>query len=158
MQRRSHPSSSVALNDSANKYAVAQVTKSQPSWQITSTERDLCSSATENCFQSQCCKVAGHKCYLTGDVVGKCMEYCVIGKDSADCNQLQKSQAMQIESPDTTQHPAESMFCFSVYTKNTGTSKKSYELELLTQQRAKTISIFACDASAVYSDVSVSLG
>jgi len=142
----------------AEKAAVVQVTKSQPSWQITSTERDLCSSAKENCFQSQCCKVAGHKCYLTGDVVGKCMEYCVIGKDSADCTQLQKSQTMQIESPDTRQHPADSMFCFSIYTKNTGTSKKSHELELLTQQRAKTISIFACDASAVYSDVSVSLG
>jgi len=158
MQRNSPLSSSNSLNDSSKKYAVAQITKSQPSWQISSTERDLCSSDKDNCFHTQCCKVAGHKCYLTGDAVAKCMEYCTIGKDSADCTQLQNSQTMQIESPDTKQHPAETMFCFSVYTNNTGTPKKSYELDLLTQQRAKTVSIFACDASAVYSDVSVSLG
>jgi len=156
---RSSPlSSSSALNDSAKKYAVAQITKSQPSWQMTSTERDLCSSANDNCFHTQCCKTAGHKCYLTGDVVAKCMEYCTIGKDSADCTQLQNSQTLQFESPDTKQHPAETMFCFSVYTNNTGTPKKSFELDLLTQQRAKTVSIFACDASAVYSDLSISLG
>jgi len=146
------------LDSSAEKYAIAQVTKSQPSWQITSTERDLCSSAKENCFGTQCCKVAGHKCYSTKEKVGKCMEYCTIGKDSTDCTQLQTSQTIEIESQDAQQHPADTMFCFSVYTNNTGTSKKSHELELLTQQRARTVSIFACDASAVYSDVGVSLG
>jgi len=50
------------------------------------------------------------------------------------------------------------MFCFSVYTKNTGSTKKSHEKELLTMQNAKKVSIFACDAHAVYSDVEVSLG
>merc|ERR1712151_915180 len=50
------------------------------------------------------------------------------------------------------------MFCFSVYTSNTGSSKKSYEKELLIQQREKGVSIFACDAQDVYSDVEVSLG
>lgn len=50
------------------------------------------------------------------------------------------------------------MFCFSVYTSNTGSSKKNYEKELLTQQREKGVSIFACDAQDVYSDVEVSLG
>jgi len=50
------------------------------------------------------------------------------------------------------------LFCYSVYTENTGSTKKSYELELLSQARAKGISIFACDASVVYGDAEKDLG
>jgi len=53
---------------------------------------------------------------------------------------------------------ADTMFCFSVYTANTGSTKKSHEKELLTEQHRKKVSIFACNKFAVYSDVSVSLG
>merc|ERR1712187_321513 len=53
---------------------------------------------------------------------------------------------------------ANSLFCFSVYTKDTGSPKPSYELELVTQQFAQKVSIFACDAFDVYSDVSVDIG
>jgi len=51
-----------------------------------------------------------------------------------------------------------SLFCFSVYTKNTGTTKVSHELELLKKQKAKGVSIFTCADWAVYSDVVVPLG
>merc|ERR1711957_174050 len=54
--------------------------------------------------------------------------------------------------------PARSLFCFSVYTQDTGSPKQSYELELLTQQLEGKVSIFACDAYDVYSDAEVSLG
>merc|ERR1712190_416799 len=54
--------------------------------------------------------------------------------------------------------PAETMFCWSVYTQNTGSTKKSYEKELLEEQLRKKVSIFACNAYAVYSDAQVSLG
>jgi len=54
--------------------------------------------------------------------------------------------------------PARSLFCFSVYTENTGSPKKSHEKELLTQQFEKKVSIFACEAYEVYSDVETSLG
>jgi len=54
--------------------------------------------------------------------------------------------------------PARSLFCFSVYTQDTGSPKQSYELELLTQQLERKVSIFACDAYDVYSDAEVSLG
>merc|ERR1711870_89324 len=52
----------------------------------------------------------------------------------------------------------ETMFCWAVYTQNTGSTKKSYEKELLTQQHAKNVSIFSCNAYAVYSDAQVDLG
>jgi len=150
--------SSHSMGDSVDDFATIDIDKEQPSWQVVTTERDLCSSAKESCFNTQCCKVAGQKCYLTSNTVAKCMAYCTIGKDSADCTQLQKKQAFEIESPGVHQHAADTMFCFSVYTESTGSPKKSYEKDLLTQQHSRGVSIFACDASAVYSDVSTSLG
>jgi hypothetical protein len=49
------------------------------------------------------------------------------------------------------------MFCFSVYTANTGSPKKSYEKELIAGQYTRKVSIFACEASEVYSDVSTTI-
>jgi hypothetical protein len=53
---------------------------------------------------------------------------------------------------------ASNMFCFSVYTHNTGVPKPNHELQLLSMQRAQKKSIFACDDQAVYSDVQADLG
>merc|ERR1712039_583390 len=52
-------------------------------------------------------------------------------------------------------YPGMSLFCFSVYTNNTGSTKKSYELELIKGQKERGVSIFRCSESAVYSDVEV---
>merc|ERR1712217_606336 len=45
------------------------------------------------------------------------------------------------------------MYCFSMWTKNTGSTKKSYEKELLAGVYAKKASMFACEKAAVFSDV-----
>merc|ERR1712012_134552 len=50
------------------------------------------------------------------------------------------------------------MYCFSVYTKETGSSKPSHELEILQHQKSQNLGIFQCDYSAVFSDVSVEVG
>merc|ERR1712018_565608 len=50
------------------------------------------------------------------------------------------------------------MYCFSVYTKETGSSKPSHELEILQHQKSQNLGIFQCDYSAVFSDVSVDVG
>ena len=47
------------------------------------------------------------------------------------------------------------MYCFTVYTKDTGNTKKSSEMELLMQQAEKKVSLFAGDKAAVYGDVKV---
>merc|ERR1712004_163689 len=48
---------------------------------------------------------------------------------------------------------ATTLFCFSVYTADTGSTKKSYELDLLRTQLFLGASIFGCEAYKVYSDV-----
>lgn len=65
---------------------------------------------------------------------------------------------MDVEATGSQLTPAETMFCWSVYTQNTGSTKKSHEKDLLEEQLRKKVSIFACNAYAVYSDAQVSLG
>merc|ERR1712050_443179 len=45
------------------------------------------------------------------------------------------------------------LFCFSFYTQNTGSTKKSYELDLLRTQLFLGASIFGCETWRAYSDV-----
>merc|ERR1711976_1120034 len=47
---------------------------------------------------------------------------------------------------------------FSVYTKDTGSTKKSYELDLLREQKKHGVSIFSCGGWDVFSDVRVDIG
>ena len=49
------------------------------------------------------------------------------------------------------------LFCFSVYTQDTGSPEKSYELELLTEQKKRGVSIYSCPQWAVYSNATVQL-
>merc|ERR1712117_798645 len=48
---------------------------------------------------------------------------------------------------------ANTLFCFAFYTENTGSTKKSYELDLLRTQLFLGASIFGCEAWRGYSDV-----
>jgi len=50
------------------------------------------------------------------------------------------------------------LYCFAVYTQNTGSTKPTHELEILQYAYSKTISIFACDQTDVFSDVAVEVG
>merc|ERR1719512_659777 len=50
------------------------------------------------------------------------------------------------------------MYCFSLYTQNTGTTKPSHELDLLREQKKHGVSIFSCTAWDVFSDVQVDIG
>merc|ERR1712077_156087 len=45
------------------------------------------------------------------------------------------------------------LFCFSFYAQNTGSTKKTYELDLLRTQLFLHASIFGCENWRVYSDV-----
>jgi hypothetical protein len=133
-----------------DKYATAAAL--QPGWQVTTSERDMCAGVKENCFLSKCCKTTGYRCFeIAGINQAKCMKNCTVGKDSPNCN----LPASQITFDGK---PGDSLYCFSVYTGNTGSTKKSHEKELLALQVKKKVSIFACGAAEVFSDVQVSLG
>jgi len=102
---------------------------------------------------TKCCKTSGYHCYAKDDTTAQCAKTCSPSSNNL-CSPL--SETLQLE-PDYMK-PARSLFCFSVYTQDTGSPKQSYELELLTQQLERKVSIFACDAYDVYSDAEVSLG
>merc|ERR1712241_224464 len=53
---------------------------------------------------------------------------------------------------------ASSLYCFSVYTAETGSPKKTEELETIQYQFSKGLSIFACEQQDVFSDVEVAVG
>jgi len=131
-----------------------QVESGQYNWQIVHTERDLCSTSKDNCINSKCCKTSGFHCFGLTDTKAQCLKGdCIPGPNKA-CKPLSKTLSLEADS----MKPARKLFCFSVYTANTGSTKKNHELELLTMQFAKNVSIFACEEYAVYSDGDASLG
>jgi hypothetical protein len=54
--------------------------------------------------------------------------------------------------------PSGTLYCFSVYTKETGSTKKTHELELLQEQYKRKVSIFSCNYYDVFSDVLAQVG
>ena len=74
---------------------------------------------------------------------GKCAKYCKKGKP---CTVLGKTMTF-----DVAEHT--STFCFAVYTKDTGSTKTSSELELLKLVHKKGAGLFACDEQVIYCDV-----
>lgn len=82
----------------------------------------------------------------------------------AFCNETCKTGKAWCTAPPNANHampafkPGTSLYCFEVYTKNTGTTKKNTELDLIKQQFSAGASIFGCDNSDVFSDVAVPYG
>jgi hypothetical protein len=79
------------------------------------------------------------------------MKSCKKGLDSPSCAVATTRVSFQ-------EGEANTLYCFSAYAADTGSPKPSFEKELLTRQFAQKVSIFACDAFDVFSDVSVDLG
>lgn len=84
--------------------------------------REDCAKPEDNCLWSKekCCQVTGHRCYLKSPLVGFCNATCTPGNDGANCGQLPES----VHVAPVVYKPGTSMFCFSVYTHNTGSEKK----------------------------------
>merc|ERR1719282_1703962 len=117
--------------------------------------REDCAQPGENCIwtKENCCQVPGHRCYLMSQFIGFCNATCTPGKDVSKCDQLPAS----IHLAPVVYTPGTSMFCFSVFTFNTGSTKRNWELDLLRTQFRSGASIFGCGSWDVYSDVEVRL-
>merc|ERR1712242_464999 len=87
-----------------------------------------CSSSKENCMATKCCNVAGYYCYEKNDTFAQCAKTC---SPSASNLCRPASETLQLEPDYST--PKRSLFCFSVYTENTGSPKPSYELDLFAE-------------------------
>merc|ERR1712113_573538 len=107
-----------------------------------------CSKAGENCYSTGCCQVSGHKCYAKSFGVAQCNKTCTPGVKGFSCGVVGSHSV-----PVASKLEGKKLYCFAVYTKNTGSTKKSYELDLLQVQKKSGVSIFACEAWDVFSDV-----
>jgi len=114
--------------------------------------RQECAKMGVNCIAQKCCKISGYECYEVHSGMAKCMKECVPGKDGT-C--LHHTVPMVPSTRSTVSYSANTLFCFAFYTENTGSTKKSYELDLLRTQLFLGASIFGCEAWRVYSDVEV---
>lgn len=110
-------------------------------------ERDHCSAETDNCIGTKCCKTSGHICLQKTSEKAQCAGAC---PETGPCNILAEQHFFDVKERRST-------FCFAVYTGNTGSTKKSTEKELLAGQFTRKVSLFACDAQDVYSDVAENL-
>jgi len=106
-----------------------------------------CSKSGENCISTGCCQVSGHTCWQKGAGRAQCNETCTAGKMGYTCEVI-SPHSVPVSTP-----LQQSLYCFSVYTSETGNATKpNYELELLTAAFRKKAGIFACDQYEVYSD------
>jgi len=112
-----------------------------------------CSQPSDNCLNTGCCKVSGQTCYQKNPSWAGCRESCTPGVDGWSCGKpwtADKSMPVEYD-------PGTTMYCFAVYTENTGSTKKSYELDLLRSQLKFGAGMFGCNRWDVFSDVNVEL-
>merc|ERR1711972_727523 len=85
-----------------------------------------CSKAGENCISTGCCQVSGHKCFSKGNGQAQCNKTCTAGVKGFTCDIIDP-HSVPVATP-----LGQNLYCFSVYTENTGNeSLVSHELELL---------------------------
>merc|ERR1719336_216215 len=111
-----------------------------------------CAQVKEDCLAAGCCAPSGYNCFKNARGQGRCMRECTPGGANGTCEGVAPHMKTAVEVPGL------SLFCFSVYTENTGSDKVSHELELLQMQHDKGQSLFSCAEWAVYSDVVAPLG
>jgi len=121
---------------------------------IAKPKRGSCSKRTEDCFATGCCDVVGYNCFTTKPGQARCLSNCTPSA-SQSCTQPQgiMDPILQDAVP-----VGQKMYCFALYTENTGSTKQSHELEILQHQHSQQLGIFQCDYSDVFSDVSVEVG
>jgi len=125
---------------------------------VAQNAKTLCSKpwagpGSEDCSATKCCTVTGYFCFEKQAGEYGCLEQCDPSKGWT-CNMPHDIVPLV----EVSSQPQATLFCWSVYTRNTGSTKKSYELELLQKQYEKKVSLFSCDYSVVYSDVVVDIG
>jgi len=108
-----------------------------------------CSKPKDNCYSTGCCQVSGHHCF-TKKIGAQCNETCTPGKMGFTCDIIAP------HSVPVAQQLGQKLYCFSVYTSETGNkTAPNHELELLNIAKQHDTGIFTCDDFDVFSDVEV---
>ena len=118
---------------------------------VVTPPREECAKTTDDCYAQRCCQTTGYTCYLktAGGSKATCMKKCTPGVDGACIAQTVTAPATK----SAVTLSSTNLFCFAVYTENTGSTKKSWDLELLRTNLFLGSHIFGCEAYRVYSDV-----
>merc|ERR1712190_152200 len=109
----------------------------------------------DDCSETKCCKTSGFSCYEKKPGTYGCLETCDPAKGwtcqmpnfIVPLSEVKYHSRLDVK-----------LYCFAVYTKVTGSTKKSHELELLQQQYQKKVSLFSCDHYDVFSDGDAEVG
>jgi len=124
-----------------------------------------CSGAGKDCAATRCCNITGYKCYLSAAKGPVCLDSIAVGASSSPNAVIKMGPKAGDTRPgdlvmwdSSLPAPGTSLFCFEVYAKDTGSTKKTYDLELIQAQQKYHTSIFACDDFMVFSDVPVTIG
>jgi len=98
--------------------------------------------------------VVGYTCYATKPGRASCLKNCTPSASQV-CDQPQSIMNPILQ--DAT-FRSDTLYCFAVYTLNTGTTKPSHELEILRYGYSNNIGMFTCDQYDVFSDAHVEVG
>lgn len=113
---------------------------------------DKCSEKGKDCTESHCCKGTNVYCWRTDKGTGMCQQ-------KSDSNWPgEELEGMSTVVPVDPVQMGNSLFCFSAYRVNKGTSDADDNAyNLLLKQKQNSVGIFACDMWRVYSDVDANL-
>merc|ERR1719150_1964132 len=89
---------------------------------------ESCATGSDDCLGPRCCAASGYYCFKNSKGRGQCMKECTPGGMNGTCEGVAPHMRTVVEAPGV------SLFCFSVYTADTGSEKPSHELELLQMQ------------------------
>ena len=120
-----------------------KVDYAQPNWRIATKEGDHCAAIKDDCCKGRCCKITGYRCFAQVSVKGKRSKH---SEKNKPCTVLDETMTFDVKDHAT-------LHCFAVYTKDTGSTKTSSELELLKLVHKKGAGIFECDEQVIYCDV-----
>uniref|UniRef100_A0A7S1RQT0 Uncharacterized protein n=1 Tax=Alexandrium catenella TaxID=2925 RepID=A0A7S1RQT0_ALECA len=112
---------------------------------------ERCSAGGESCADSMCCSRPGMQCYQKNARWAACSHSCAPGVRAGDSDaEPWGCEPLGPRTPPRPAHP--SLFCWALSTSS------GAEAELIRYQMAERLSIFACDAWAVFSDRAFDLG
>merc|ERR1719491_1249309 len=75
---------------------------------------EQCAKVKDDCIAAGCCAPAGYNCFKNSQGKGRCMRECTPGGMNGTCEGVASHMKMAVEQPGL------SLFCFAVYTENTG--------------------------------------
>jgi len=101
---------------------------------IAKPKRGACSNSSEDCFGTGCCNVVGYTCFQTKPSTAKCMKSCTPSASQL-CTQPQSVMEKVLQDADPITN---SLYCFSLYTEDTGSTKPNEELQILKRKNSGT--------------------